>query len=257
MLGAGGVVKLVDFGVAKLEGSTVTGGGATPGTAAYMSPEQVRGEDVDHRTDLWALGVVLYEMLAGKRPFSGGSDATIAHAIITREPVRLRALGSEHSGNTGRHRRACAREGSGAPLSIGRRDVGGVAAGRTSSRHRGASTSGTHASHGRRARWRGSRALRRRRLLAGVVAWQRFTTQRARACDPADRAAGRARELRRGVRARRPSGTRSPGRLGTRATHAARRGSPDGRITARRAPASGCVECGTMDHSRPIARSPA
>ena len=94
MVGGDGVVKLVDFGVAKLEGSTLTGSGVTPGTISYMSPEQVRGEDVDQRTDLWALGVVLYEMLAGKRPFLGGSDATIAHAITTREPAPLRALDS-------------------------------------------------------------------------------------------------------------------------------------------------------------------
>ncbi|HEX6053115.1 MAG TPA: SUMF1/EgtB/PvdO family nonheme iron enzyme [Gemmatimonadaceae bacterium] len=94
MLGADGVAKLVDFGVAKLEGSTLTGTGVTPGTISYMSPEQVRGEDVDHRTDLWALGVVLYEMLTGKRPFVGASDVTIAHAITTSDPVPLRTLDS-------------------------------------------------------------------------------------------------------------------------------------------------------------------
>ena len=97
MVGPGGVVKLVDFGVAKLEGSATTPGGGTPGTAAYMSPEQVRGEAVDHRTDLWALGVVLYEMLIGKRPFGGASDATIAHAIVTRAPAPLRSLDSRIS----------------------------------------------------------------------------------------------------------------------------------------------------------------
>src|SRR5688572_9352204 len=93
MLGPGGVVKLVDFGVAKLDGSMITAGDVTPGTAAYMSPEQVRSEGVDRRTDLWALGVVLYEMLAGKRPFGGSNDATVTHAITRREPVPLRVLG--------------------------------------------------------------------------------------------------------------------------------------------------------------------
>jgi serine/threonine-protein kinase len=92
MVGVDRVVKLVDFGVAKLEGSTLTGAGPTPGTMVYMSPEQVRGEYVDHRTDLWALGVVLYEMLAGKRPFSGETDAATMHAITAGTPVRLRAL---------------------------------------------------------------------------------------------------------------------------------------------------------------------
>jgi serine/threonine protein kinase/formylglycine-generating enzyme required for sulfatase activity len=89
MLGADGVVKLVDFGIAKLEGSTLTSRGATPGTTAYMSPEQVRDEDVDPRADIWALGVVLYEMLAGRRPFQGDTDAATLHRITTGEPAHL------------------------------------------------------------------------------------------------------------------------------------------------------------------------
>ncbi len=67
-----GRVKILDFGVAKLGGSVeLTKAGSTLGTAAYMSPEQTRGEEVDARTDLWALGVVLYEMLTGQLPLFG------------------------------------------------------------------------------------------------------------------------------------------------------------------------------------------
>jgi formylglycine-generating enzyme required for sulfatase activity len=92
MVGRDGVVKLVDFGVAKLMGATVTHAGSMPGTAAYMSPEQVQGEAVDHRTDLWSLGVVLHEMLAGERPFRGDTDMATLHAITTSAPPRLRAV---------------------------------------------------------------------------------------------------------------------------------------------------------------------
>jgi serine/threonine protein kinase/tetratricopeptide (TPR) repeat protein len=76
-----GVAKVLDFGLAKLTDVTLTGTGTTLGTVAYMSPEQVQGEGVDHRTDLWSLGVVLYEMLAGQRPFKGDTTAVVFHAI--------------------------------------------------------------------------------------------------------------------------------------------------------------------------------
>jgi TolB-like protein/Tfp pilus assembly protein PilF len=76
-----GVAKLLDFGIAKVSGSDQTREGAMPGTVAYMSPEQTRGEVVDHRTDLWSLGVVFCEMLTGVRPFQGDDDRIVIHAI--------------------------------------------------------------------------------------------------------------------------------------------------------------------------------
>ncbi len=90
-----GVAKVLDFGLAKLTDVALTGSGMTLGTVAYMSPEQVRGATVDHRTDLWSLGVSLYEMLTGERPFKGERTAVVIHAILHEEPKPLRALCSE------------------------------------------------------------------------------------------------------------------------------------------------------------------
>src|SRR4051812_25579323 len=80
---AGGVVKILDFGVARLAGEQqlTIGGSLTPGTVAYMAPEQAKGEDADERSDVWALGIVLYEMLAGHVPFRGAYPEAILYAI--------------------------------------------------------------------------------------------------------------------------------------------------------------------------------
>ena len=83
-----GDVKITDFGLAKLQGaSRVTTAGSTLGTAAYMSPEQAKGEDVDRRTDIFSAGVVLYELLAGRLPFRGEHQAALLYAVVNEEPL--------------------------------------------------------------------------------------------------------------------------------------------------------------------------
>lgn len=88
-----GNVKIVDFGLAKgRDAPTLTREGATPGTVIYMSPEQIRGGDVDARTDIWSVGVVLYEMITGQPPFRGDSDTARAHAILNHDPEPVTAV---------------------------------------------------------------------------------------------------------------------------------------------------------------------
>jgi Tol biopolymer transport system component len=98
MVTRGGQVKILDFGLAKQRHTAqdsattdLTDEGAVLGTAGYMAPEQVRGEPVDHRSDLFSFGVVLYEMLSGRRAFAGGSSVEVMNAILKEDPPELPA----------------------------------------------------------------------------------------------------------------------------------------------------------------------
>ncbi|MBI5869285.1 MAG: protein kinase, partial [candidate division Zixibacteria bacterium] len=88
-----GIVQIMDFGLAKLRGvSRLTKEGSTLGTIGYMSPEQVQGLDTDHRTDIFSLGVVLYELLAGQMPYQGAHETAIMYEIVNVDPPPLSAV---------------------------------------------------------------------------------------------------------------------------------------------------------------------
>ncbi|MGD9548203.1 MAG: protein kinase [Candidatus Krumholzibacteriia bacterium] len=94
MVAEGDVVRIVDFGLAHLGGhSRLTMQGSVLGTAGYMSPEQVEGRPAGPAADVWALGVVLHEMLAGELPFSGDSNVALLKAVVDKEPRPLPGLG--------------------------------------------------------------------------------------------------------------------------------------------------------------------
>src|SRR5690348_5728775 len=90
-----GLVKIVDFGIAKLATASGTPTVGVVGTLAYMSPEQAFGEAVDHRTDIWSLGVVLYEMLTGVRPFRGAEQQTALFSVLADDPELVTATRPE------------------------------------------------------------------------------------------------------------------------------------------------------------------
>ena len=90
------VAKILDFGLVKEVSRTETG--ARMGTVPYMSPEQVRGEAVDHRTDVWSLGAVLYEILTGDRAFKGDQQAAIIYSVLNEDPKPLADLNPDFAG---------------------------------------------------------------------------------------------------------------------------------------------------------------
>jgi serine/threonine protein kinase len=90
-----GHAKIADFGIAKLNLAHLTVPGQVLGTPAYMSPEQLDGDNVDGRSDLFSLGVILYSMITGYRPFQGNSATTVCFKVANREPVPATALDSE------------------------------------------------------------------------------------------------------------------------------------------------------------------
>jgi predicted Ser/Thr protein kinase len=99
----GGEVKILDFGLARFRDlpqalATLTGDGTLLGTPAYMSPEQIRGEAVDFRSDLFSLGIVLYELASGAHPFAGSDPASTIARILEAQPRRLALVAPEASG---------------------------------------------------------------------------------------------------------------------------------------------------------------
>ncbi|MBL7961116.1 protein kinase, partial [bacterium] len=92
MITPNGQVKIMDFGLAKLKGSTLTKTGTTIGTIAYMSPEQFQRDEINAQTDLWSLGILLYEMFSGQLPFRGEHEAAIMYEVLNVDPQPVQRI---------------------------------------------------------------------------------------------------------------------------------------------------------------------
>jgi serine/threonine protein kinase/Tfp pilus assembly protein PilF len=91
MVDSKGRIKVMDFGLAKIKGSlNITRSGSTVGTVAYMSPEQIQGQEADYRSDIFSFGIMLYEMLTGRLPFRGEHEAAMFYSILNEEPEPIR-----------------------------------------------------------------------------------------------------------------------------------------------------------------------
>lgn len=92
MMAGGKIPKIADFGLARLSNSTLTATGTVLGTPSYMAPEQIRGRKIDGRADLFALGVILYEMLTGEKPYGGDSITSVIYRVVNEEPIPPKKL---------------------------------------------------------------------------------------------------------------------------------------------------------------------
>ena len=148
-----GQAKIADFGIARIESSSMTQAGTMMGTPAYMSPEQFMGQTVDSRTDIYSAGVLLYQLLTGERPVRGQHHG---HHAQGAEHRAAGAVGAVGDGEAGARRRGRARDGQapGGPLRDGRRVLG-----RAARRVRGARAGARPPAGARRRRRDDDRAL--------------------------------------------------------------------------------------------------
>jgi len=111
VLAADDTVKVTDFGTAKILQLGTTQSGTIVGTPSYMSPEQIKGKPIDGRADVFSLGVILYELVTGEKPFPGESITTVIYKIVNEEPIPPRELDSSvHPGLSAVVAKALAKE---------------------------------------------------------------------------------------------------------------------------------------------------